>query len=180
LSCNLCTNDSIETIDHIFLHCELARAVWFGADINIRTITEAGIPVHKWIHDLLLHHKESNNKTPHFYMILTLVWCIWFHRNQVHFEGKRANPMEILLTAKSLMNRFLQNQINNAGNNEQERSTTTIAWQPHDNWQILITTAGAHNGNWKRISYMGKSREGHILFVGCQSITAHDTKMAKA
>ncbi len=26
---------------------------------------------------------------------------------------------------------------------------------------------------------MAKNREGNILFVGCQSITAHDTKMAK-
>jgi hypothetical protein len=90
--------------------------------------------------------------------------------------------MEILLTAKSLMNRFLQNQFRNAGNNDQERTTTIPAWQPHNNWQILITTerAAAHNGKWKGIAYMAKSREGNILFVGCQSITAHDTKMAKA
>jgi hypothetical protein len=66
VACNLCTNDSNETMDHIFLQCEFARAVWFGADINIRAITEAGIPFHKWIHDLLLHHKELPNNTPHY------------------------------------------------------------------------------------------------------------------
>jgi hypothetical protein len=73
VACNLCNNDNIETMNYIFLQCEFARAVWFGADINIRAILEARIPFHKWIHDLLLHHNESPSNTPQLYMILTLV-----------------------------------------------------------------------------------------------------------
>ena len=42
-----------------------------------------------------------------------------------------------------------------------------------ENWQILITIEGqqAKNGEWKGEAYMGKNREGQILFVACQSIT---------
>ena len=46
---------------------------------------------------------------------------------------------------------------------------------------MLITVAGEKTkyGKWKGIAYMGKSKEGQILFKGCQSLTTQDTTMAK-
>ena len=181
MTCILC-NNAIETQDHLFLHCDLARVVWFGADINIRPITDTGTPVEQWLQALILMPSAANCNITHLHMTLTLLWCIWFHRNQVNFDGKQPNPMDIILTTKSLMNRFLQSPTNSAGTIEMESSTTRPTWQLHDNWQILITTEGsaARNSRWQGIAFMGKTRDGHITLVGCKSTTAQDAKMTKA
>uniref|UniRef100_A0A2N9EZ18 Reverse transcriptase zinc-binding domain-containing protein n=1 Tax=Fagus sylvatica TaxID=28930 RepID=A0A2N9EZ18_FAGSY len=173
MSCILCNNTN-ETQDHLFLHCDLARGVWFGADFFIRNLTEAEITVDNWIKDLLQHHNESSNNTSQLQLILTLMWCIWFHRNQVMFEGKQPNPMEIILTSKSLLNRFLQAPSNNAGNTEMGSITAhATSWQPDNNWQVLITTEGgaAKNGKWQGMPYVGKNRDGQVIFVGCKTTT---------
>ena len=90
--------------------------------------------------------------------------------------------MDIILIAKSLMNRFLQSPTNNAGTTEMDNSTTRPNWQLQDNWQLLITTEGgaARNSRWQGIAFLGKTRDGHITLVGCKSTTAQDAKMAKA
>ena len=114
MTCLMC-NNACETQDHIFLYCDLARAVWFGADIPIRHLTQADITVDSWVKDLIKQHNASEHSNSILHKILTLLWCIWFHRNQIMFEGKQPNPMEIILTSTSLLNRFLQNFSNNAG-----------------------------------------------------------------
>uniref|UniRef100_A0A2N9GQ04 Reverse transcriptase zinc-binding domain-containing protein n=1 Tax=Fagus sylvatica TaxID=28930 RepID=A0A2N9GQ04_FAGSY len=171
MSCILCNNTN-ETQDHLFLHCDLARAVWFGADIFIRNLTKAEITVDNWIKDLLQHHNESSNNTSQLQLILTLMWCIWFHRNQIMFEGKQPNPMEIILTAKSLLNRFLQAPSNNAGNTKMGSNTAqATSWQPDNNWQVLITTEGgaAKNGKWQGMAYVGKNKDGQVIFSWMQN-----------
>jgi hypothetical protein len=54
-----------------------------------------------------------------------------------------------------------------------QKGTTHLSRHMDENWQILITIEGqqAKNGEWKGEAYMGKNREGQILFVACQSIT---------
>ena len=172
-TCILCNNAN-ETQDHLFLHCDLAKAIWFGADINIRPITDTGTLVEQWLQALILMPNAASCHTTHLHMTLTLLWCIWFHRNQVNFDGKQPNPMNIILTTKSLMNRLLQSPTNNARTTEMDNSTTRPNWQLQDNWQLLITTEGgaARNSRWQGIAFMGKTRDIHITLVGCKSTTA--------
>ena len=71
--------------------------------------------------------------------------------------------MEIILTSKSLLSRFLQASPNNARNTGLVRNTThATSWTPDTNWQVLITTAGgaAKNGTRQGMAYMGKNRDG--------------------
>jgi hypothetical protein len=182
MACLLC-NNAIETQDYLFLHCDLARAVWFGADIPIIHLTEATITVDIWVKDLLKQHNDLNNNTYDLQMILTLLWCIWFHRNQICLKGN--NPiqlMEIILTSKSLLKRFLQTSSNNAGNTGWVRNIVhATSWTPDTNWQVLITTAGgaAKNGTRHGMTYMGKNRDGQVIFVGCKTTTTQDSKLAR-
>ena len=90
--------------------------------------------------------------------------------------------MEIILTSKSLLNRFLQAPSNNAGNTEMGSITAhATSWQPDNNWQVLITIEGgaANNGKWEGMPYVGKNRDGQVIFVGCKTTTTQDSKMAK-
>ena len=175
-------NNAIENQDHLFLHCELARAVWFGAGIPILHLTQAEITVDIWVKNLLKQHIAADNANSNLKRILTLLWCIWFRRNQIIFEGKQPNPLEIILTSTSLMNRFLQNYSNNAGNTRGAGHTAKIAtWTPDTNWQALITTTGgAIKTNTRHgITYMGKLRTGQVIFVGCKTTTSQDSKIAR-
>jgi hypothetical protein len=179
--CLMC-NNAIETQDHLFLHCELARAVWFGAGIPILHITQAEITVDIWVKNLLKQHTTVDNDYYNLKRILTLLWCIWFHRNQTIFEGKQPNPLEIILTSNSLLNRFLQNYSNNAGNTGRAGHTAKIAtWTPDSNWQALITiAAGAITTSTRYgIAYMGKRRNGQVIFVGCKTTGSQDSKIAR-
>lgn len=54
-TCCLCNSDN-ESLNHLFLHCTFAIAVWLGADINIRIPIERMIPVQTWIHELAKMH----------------------------------------------------------------------------------------------------------------------------
>uniref|UniRef100_A0A2N9GPL7 Reverse transcriptase zinc-binding domain-containing protein n=1 Tax=Fagus sylvatica TaxID=28930 RepID=A0A2N9GPL7_FAGSY len=146
----------------------------FGLELTffIRNLTEAEITVDNWIKDLLQHHNESSNNTSQRQLILTLMWSIWFHRNQIMFEGKQPNPMEIILTSKSLLNRFLQAPSNNAGNTEMGSITAqATSWQPDNNWQVLITTEGgaAKNGKWQGMPYVGKKQRWSCHFCWMQN-----------
>jgi hypothetical protein len=71
-TCILCNNAN-ETQDHLFLHCDLARAIWFGADINIRPITDTGTLVEQWLQALILMPNAASCHTTHLHMTLTLL-----------------------------------------------------------------------------------------------------------
>uniref|UniRef100_A0A2N9J2A2 RNase H type-1 domain-containing protein n=1 Tax=Fagus sylvatica TaxID=28930 RepID=A0A2N9J2A2_FAGSY len=144
-------NNAIETQDHLFLHCELARAVWFGAGIPILHITQAEITVDIWVKNLLKQHTATDNDYYNLKRILTLLW-------------------------------FLQNYSNNAGNTGRAGHTAKIAtWTPDSNWQALITIAvGAITTSTRYgIAYMGKRRNGQVIFVGCKTTGSQDSKIAR-
>uniref|UniRef100_A0A2N9FVW3 Reverse transcriptase zinc-binding domain-containing protein n=1 Tax=Fagus sylvatica TaxID=28930 RepID=A0A2N9FVW3_FAGSY len=148
--CLMC-NNAIETQDHLFLHCELARAVWFGAGIPILHITQAEITVDIWVKNLLKQHTATDNDYYNLKRILTLLW-------------------------------FLQNYSNNAGNTGRAGHTAKIAtWTPDSNWQALITiAAGAITTSTRYgIAYMGKRRNGQVIFVGCKTTGSQDSKIAR-
>ena len=180
--CQLCQLDN-ETSEHLFIHCHFARAVWIGNDINTSSLIENHIPIKQWIQELAKRHTEPNQIPYALILVLTTLWCIWFHRNQVIFEGKNENPLETMLTAKSLMHRYIHNQDNSTlEEHNSNPSSITTTWQPLVNWQVLINTAGGskRNTKWKGNAYIRKNRKGQTLFVGCQSTRLQDHQLAQA
>ena len=90
--------------------------------------------------------------------------------------------MEIILTFNSLLNRFLQNFANNAGTNAEVRNTAQPpTLSPDPSWQAIILTAGGktHHRTRLGLAYMGKFRDGQVMFVGCKTINGQDINMAR-
>ena len=92
---------------------------------------------------------------------------------------KHPNPTEVLLTSQSLMKRYKQHQ-QHASMPIPSRSTRNQNQFPKD-WQliILIVVVGAKNKQWHGIAFIWKNRQGHVHFVGCQSLWIGDSTMAK-
>ena len=91
---------------------------------------------------------------------MTTLWCIWFHRNQVIFEGKHPNPLETMLMAKSLMYRFMEATIVALEPSRDHQSKHSIQHYFHKNWDLLVITAGksSKKSKWQGIALLGKTR----------------------
>ena len=92
--CCLCKEDG-ETIDHLFLHCKVARELWnfvfnlFGMSwVMPRKVVEL---LSCW-QGSLGHHREIWKATPH-----CLMWCVWRERNARTFEDCEWNILDLKL-----------------------------------------------------------------------------------
>lgn len=133
-------NSQEENLNHLLLHCTFAKAVWLGMEINTTVLIESIISVDMWISKLLESYGDATNLGELLTMVITTAWCLWFHKNQVCFEDKLPDPIEVLLTAQSLTNRYKQlAQTISFYTSSIPRSINIPL--PED-WQNLILTAG--------------------------------------
>lgn len=163
-TCCLC-NCEDESIDHLFLQWNFTRAVWFGIDINTRNLMMQQITVTQWIQDLFLNSAPQFSFLETLPRVMTTLWCIWFRRNQVIFEGKHPNPLETMLMAKSLMYRFREATIvalepSRDHQIKDHQSKHSIQHYFHKNWDLLVITAGksSKKSKWQGIALLGKTR----------------------
>ena len=106
---NLCLmcNEEEESIDHLFLYCPFARAIWHGSNIEVRTSDLIHNLVDFWLSSSILHNVNRDKDRMFFLQSLfTILWAIWNHWNKVLHQGKSPNPMEVMLTAQSLACRY--------------------------------------------------------------------------
>ncbi|KAG7994507.1 hypothetical protein I3843_01G060500 [Carya illinoinensis] len=78
--CFMCKKDG-ESIDHLFLHCEVARELWIG--ILCRTGLSWVTP--KRVVEVLVcwnrNHNSSQLDAAWRMIPLCLLWCVWTERN---------------------------------------------------------------------------------------------------
>jgi len=78
-NCVLCTNNTEETLEHLFLHCPFAEACW--GLIGFQVPNQADI-------FLAIESFKSQLHTPLFInIVILLCWSIWISRNDLIFQG---------------------------------------------------------------------------------------------
>ena len=104
--CPMCNGES-ESPSHLFLYCDLARAVWHGSELSIKTTELNQVLVKPWLARCILMNRKLDLKNLKILQTMfTTLWTIWNHRNQVVHEGKCPNPIEIILTSQNLLCRY--------------------------------------------------------------------------
>ena len=104
--CLLC-DDSDETINHLFLNCPFARAVWHGSILGVRTSDLTNISVKQWIASFFTPtYRLEKCKMMFLQSCFTILWTLWNHKNMILHQGKTPNPMEVVLTSQSLICRY--------------------------------------------------------------------------
>lgn len=100
--CGLCTHDT-EDREHLFLHCDFSRAVWFGACPGILGTLAQVTNIRNWLAYLLeCSLAQSSFLSSSIGLVLIILNTIWQARNKHVFEGVTPDPMRSMQSALSV------------------------------------------------------------------------------
>ena len=169
--CVMCDQED-ETLDHLFLKCPFARALWFVLSQNIRS--EAIPSVRQWLITVLKKCKAGNGQEDKVLKdISATLWVIWTNRNNVIFENKTADVQQAISNTKKLLTEWKTN----SNDCLQNGSTTVIIVEnqisfQNQNWQAIIigdTKKRSCETNWNGGAFVIKNRLGQFVRKGCYS-----------
>ena len=134
-NCPLCDSDE-ESIEHLFFHCTVARAIWFGTSWVVHSnqlAINSPIEIIKLISDLPIY---ANSILPHSDILIhtiiqfvTTLDCIWTRRNHVVHKDSNFN---MLVVIKNLEARIMEH-INTLAYNEdltEPKEMYLAVWKP--------------------------------------------------
>ncbi|KAK2404541.1 hypothetical protein QL285_053869 [Trifolium repens] len=95
---NLCPqcNNAPETIDHLFLHCQLAQLTWFASQIGVHA--PQNLPLNSWLLQGL-----NCEDTMGAQLFCILLWKMWSARNNLIFNQQVVNPIVVAQEAMSFV-----------------------------------------------------------------------------
>lgn len=71
-------------MDHLFLSCPFANAMWLGSSLNIKSDLQQPISIIHWVQQWLLNIEKLRLLNPQFENTLAVkLWSIWKSRNQL-------------------------------------------------------------------------------------------------
>ena len=164
-------NEEEESINHLFLQCRFARAIWLRSNLGMRTSDLVSCSVKLLVESAIMDNTTSDaNRMFLLQSMFTILWSIWNHRNLTLNQGKMPNPKEVILTAQSFICRYqkafsLDAQQNNRFKHQQVQNFT------NQNWQIILKVAAFKNNRTKRsgFAYQALNQKGAIILSGGSS-----------
>lgn len=97
MHCIFC-HDSEETMDHLFMHCHFARAIWFGSFLNFSFMQDPSKSIIQWI--VQFCEMWLNNSKDNLFSLscsFIILHKIWEARNNLYWCGQSSHPMQILM-----------------------------------------------------------------------------------
>ncbi|XP_074292500.1 uncharacterized protein LOC141619383 [Silene latifolia] len=82
---------SIETLNHLFRDCEVARRLWLGSYLGIRTDALDSLDVKIWIKNWVLYLLKLDDSNVGILSFLSTLWTIWKVRNNNSFNDPFCN-----------------------------------------------------------------------------------------
>lgn len=84
------------SISHIFLRCNFARAVWFGLPFSVLSDAQGG-QLQRWLLGWIRRWKRDRERfESSWFAILVGLDLIWKYRNEVVWKGTRVHPSTVI------------------------------------------------------------------------------------
>ncbi|OVA08152.1 Reverse transcriptase zinc-binding domain [Macleaya cordata] len=172
-SCPMC-HLSLETYDHLFLKCDIARQIWFGSDIGLvidrnDPLTNLRRIFNQWI--------SSPNTLEIAKRGCALLWTLWKSRNRVVFDNAQIDITQIIREAHRIYHEHQAPPIFHGLNNTLIEATVSISnqnlsWEKPPPGTIKINVDGATGNNSIAAGIIARNEEGMVLacrtfFDGC-------------
>ena len=136
--------DSVEeSASHLFLHCNFARACWYGSPLALHTSSLGPMTVQQWLINSIFRHKRMDEKSMETLQLMFItLWSIWNHRNRVIHEGVPPDPMNVILITQNLFCRYqeiFQHHHNTENRDSRQKNHGSRFWWvvehcPQDFW----------------------------------------------
>lgn len=142
---------SVETYDHLFLHCHIARSVWFGSIMNLRTENVSTIGIVSWIAGLVSNCNASNRGTTGWdatHLAIWICWGIYHQRNETLFRNSAANLTSIIHLIGNMMNQHARCHNNQLGPEQKIQRSLSPTSLDNLNWVVDFC-------NWKTHKKIG-------------------------
>ena len=97
----MCKMDD-ESLEHLFILCPFARAVWFGINLSIRTDAFSQTNIKEWIQGWLNMKELTHLKALWFYeQLVCTLWSIWIEKNRGIFKSHCPSPIGVIKHKKN-------------------------------------------------------------------------------
>ncbi|XP_030950169.1 uncharacterized protein LOC115974093 [Quercus lobata] len=170
-NCVMCEQED-ETLDHLFLKCPFARALWFGSPRNIRSDT---IPsIRQWLISILEKYKAGNEQEDNVLTdISATLWVIWTYRNMVLFENKAVDIQQAISSTSYFMTEWKieLDEYLQIGSTPTETTGNQSTCRTQ-NWQAIIIVdikKRSREAIWNGGAFVIKNRLGQSVRKGCYS-----------
>ncbi|KAK2407986.1 hypothetical protein QL285_043537 [Trifolium repens] len=98
--CPFCLS-KVESANHLFLDCIWARQVWLSSPLTLNLSNNTTSDVTDWLM-YMFHHTDSDCMEK----VITIIYSIWFARNQYIFRNITSDPVEISNKAMLLLDEY--------------------------------------------------------------------------
>lgn len=104
--CPLCDN-AAESEEHLFRLYPIAQMVWRASNLGIFSEAQHTVHMSEWIIIFLNYFYNQDGKDDtRIVQLISIMWAIWLHRNEILFRGVSVNPNNILDLAQSHVQRW--------------------------------------------------------------------------
>ena len=154
-SCVLCGSEP-ESAIHLFFHCQVARAIWFGCSWGIR-MDKMNIASNEDILKVVLNLDELST----LQMAVTME-AIWHFRNQVWHNGSEVNIISTICNAENRVKEFL---LVLDHEHDKDRSEELTSWLPPPRNYIKLNVHAAVSQAFTSLAVVARNEFGEALKV---------------
>ena len=145
-----------ETTTHLFFHCQVARAIWFGCGWGIRT-DKMNIASNEDILKVVLNLDELS-----ILQMAVTMEAIWHLRNQVRHNGSEVNIISTIYNAENRVKEYLMALDHE---HDKDRSEELTSWMPPSRNYIKLNVDDAVSQAFTSLAMVARNESGKVLKV---------------